>query len=449
MKKVRIGAGSGYAGDRWEPAIELVEKGDIQYLVFEALAERTIAREHLDRLSNPDKGYNPWLEARMRSVLPIAKQKGVKIITNMGAANPESAAKVVAEIAEELNINNLRIAVVIGDNVSDIVSDFEDADIIETGQKLSTIQDKIISANAYLGAEVISNALSTGADVVITGRTADPSLFLGAMIHALDWNYNDYQLIGQGSVIGHLMECAGQITGGYFADPGYKDVPNLEKLGFPICEVFEDGSAFITKVAGSGGCITPATCKEQMLYEIHDPSSYITPDCIVDFTDVEFIEVEKDRIQVIGGKGKPRTSTYKVSVGYKNGYIGEGQMSYAGPGALERAKLAAQVVVDRLKIRNVAYKDLRVDFIGVQSLHGESSNPFIEPYEVRLRVAGLTDSVEDAKLIGAEVETLLTNGPYGGAGDFKNVREIIGVLSILLPRELVKTSIVVKEMITA
>lgn len=445
LKKVRIGTGSGYAGDRIEPAIELAEKGNIQYLVFEALAERTIARENLEKLKDPSKGYNPWLEKRIESVLQVCYEKGIKIITNMGAANPLSAAERIVEVIEELHLPQMKIAIVLGDDVYQVIQGYETA-ILETGEPLSTIQNKIEAANAYLGADLIAKALDTGADIVITGRAADPSLFLGAMIHSLGWDYENYELMGQGSVVGHLMECAGQVTGGYFADPGFKDVPDLDRLGFPICEMYEDGSAYITKVEGSGGVVNLATCKEQMLYEIHDPSSYITPDCIVDFTNVEFIEVKENCVKVIGGKARPRTSTYKVSVGYRNGFIGEGQISYGGPGALERAKLAADIVVKRLILRGVNYNDLRVDFIGVQSLHGDhNQNPSIEPYEVRLRVAGLTDSKEDAMHLGSEVETLLTNGPYGGAGDFKNVREIIAVASILLPRNLVKSEIMIKE----
>ncbi|WP_077213898.1 acyclic terpene utilization AtuA family protein [Bacillus dakarensis] len=446
MKKVRIGAGSGYAGDRIEPAIELLEKGNIDYLVFEALAERTIARENLDKLKDSSKGFNPLLEERMMRSLPIAKKKGIPIITNMGAANPESAGELICKIGEKLGLNNLKIAVIIGDDVMETINGYN-TNLLETDEPLHTIEDKIESANAYLGADIIAKALTLGPDVVITGRVGDPSLFLAPMMHALNWSYDDYDKIGQGSVIGHLMECAGQITGGYFADPGYKDVPNLERLGFPICEVYEDGKAFITKVEASGGTVTTATCKEQMLYEIHDPSEYITPDCVVDFTNVTFKEVAKDKVEVIGGRAKPRTSTYKVSIGYRNGFIGEGQMSYGGPGAVSRAKLAGDIVKKRLSLRNVRTNHLQVDYIGIASLHQEASDWLEnEPYEVRLRVAGITPQYDDAVKIGQEVETLLTNGPYGGAGDFKSVREIIAVLSILLPRDMVKTDIVIKEL---
>lgn len=446
MKKIRIGGGSGYAGDRVEPAIELLEDGDIQYLVFEALAERTIARENLKKLSDPSQGYSPLLEERMRRAIPIAKKKGIKIITNMGAANPESAADIICEIAKKLDIRDLKVAVIIGDDVKNVIKGY-DTKLLETGQHLSTIEHKIESANAYLGADAIRDALNMDADIVLTGRMADPSLFLGPMLHEFDWDYGDYRLLGQGTVVGHLMECAGQVTGGYFADPGYKDIDGLDQLGFPIAEIYQDGTAYITKTENSGGEVSVATCKEQLLYEIHDPSEYITPDCIVDITGVSFTEVEKNRVQILGAKAKPRTSTYKVSLGYRNGHIGEGQMSYGGPGAVKRAELAADVVKSRLQQRGISYRDLAVNFIGIQSLHGEASATITnEPYEVRLRIAGITDDYKDAFYIGAEVETLLTNGPYGGAGDFKQVREIIAVLSILLPRNLVNTQIVIKEL---
>lgn len=448
MKTIRIGCGAGYAGDRWEPAVELLEKCDIDYLVFETLAERTIAREHIDRLKNPDRGYNPWLEARMRAVLPLAKKKGVQIITSMGAANPRAAAKRVLEIGRELGIASLKVAAVVGDDVTELVRGM-DVPIMETGEPFSTLEPRMISANAYLGADIMAKALATGADVVVTGRVGDPSLFIAPMLHGLGWSYDDYERIGQGLIAAHLMECAGQVTGGYFADPGVKDVPNLDRLGFPIAEIGADGSVVITKVAEAGGMVTLATCKEQMLYEVHDPADYITPDCVADFSEVEFEQIGKDRVAVRGGRARPRTPTYKVSVGYRNGWIGEGQMSYGGPNAVARAKLARDVVVSRLKQRGIHPKELRTDFIGLQSLHDSASNggqlngP--EPYEVRLRVAGLCDNERDAALLGHEVETLLCSGPAGGAGDFKAVREIIAVLSILLPRERVTPEVVVES----
>lgn len=436
MKKVRIGSGAGYSGDRIEPAVELAAKGNIQYLSFECLAERTIAIDQQAKMKNPEVGYDPLMVARMEAVLGICRQNGVKIITNMGAANPAAAAHKVKEIAAKLGIKGLKIAAVSGDDVLDIVRN-QDYVIEETGEKLSAIRERLVSANAYLGAEPIVEALKGGADVVITGRVADPALFIAPLIYEFGWSLTDWNLLGQATVLGHLLECAGQITGGYFADPGYKDVPGLGRLGFPIAEVAEDGSFVVTKVAEAGGMVTLATCKEQMLYEIHDPAAYITPDVVADFTGVAMTQEGKDRVKVTGGRGRAKTDMLKVSIGYVDSYIGEGQISYAGPGAVARGQLALDVVAERLKLMGVACDEIRYDLIGVNALHGGKISAG-EPYEVRARVAGRTRNMKEAVRIGNEVETLYTNGPAGGAGAWKSAREIVAMVSVLIPRKLVK-----------
>ncbi len=277
---------------------------------------------------------------------------------------------------------------------------------------------------------------------MITGRASDPALFLAPMIHAFGWAMDDWNLLGQGTVAGHLLECAGQITGGYFADPPYKDVPDLARLGFPIGEVGEDGSLVITKVAGSGGAVTARTCKEQLLYEVHDPTQYIQPDVTADFSQVKVEEIGKDRVRVSGGRGSQRTGTLKVSVGYVDSYIGEGQISYAGPGALARGRLALEIVRERLKLTGVAASELRFELIGVDSLHGAQVSAHAnEPYEVRVRVAGRTENLREAVRIGNEVETLYTNGPAAGGGAFKSARDVVAVASVLLPRELARPQV--------
>jgi Acyclic terpene utilisation family protein AtuA len=299
-----------------------------------------------------------------------------------------------------------------------------------------------LSANAYLGAEPMAQALTQGADIVITGRASDPALFLAPMIHAFGWAMDDWNLLGQGTVAGHLLECAGQITGGYFADPGYKDVEGLARLGFPIGEVGEDGNLVITKVAGSGGAVTAQTCKEQLLYEVHDPRQYIQPDVVADFSQVSVEEIAPDRVRVSGGRGTKRTETLKVSVGYVDSFIGEGQISYAGPGALARGRLALEIVRERLKLTGVAASELGFELIGVDSLHGpEVSTHANDPYEVRVRVAGRTESLREAIRIGNEVETLYTNGPAAGGGAFKSARDVVAVASVLLPRDLAKPQV--------
>ncbi|WP_175862814.1 acyclic terpene utilization AtuA family protein [Burkholderia cepacia] len=439
-RRVRIGAGAGYSGDRIEPAVELAEHGQLDYLVFECLAERTIAIAQQARRQDPSLGYDPLLDARMRAVLPVAAPKGVRIVSNMGAANPRAAARRTARIAQSLGVAGLKVAAVEGDDVLDVVLRgafrFE-----ESGDDVAAYRDRIVSANAYLGAAPIVDALAAGADVVLTGRVADPSLFAAPLIHAFGWRMDDWDTLGAATVVGHLLECAGQVTGGYFADPGYKDVPNLARLGFPIGEVAADGSVVITKVPHAGGRVSAATCKEQLLYEIHDPARYLQPDVVADFTHVAVAEEAADRVRVTGGRGTARPDTLKVSVAYVDGWIGEGQISYGGPGALERARLALGIVRERLALTGVAATELRFDLIGVDALYGDAT-PAVrgEPAEVRVRVAGRAASAGEAARIGNEVETLYTNGPAGGGGAFKSTREVIAVQSVLLPRAAVTPS---------
>ncbi|WP_016835470.1 acyclic terpene utilization AtuA family protein [Herbaspirillum lusitanum] len=445
MKTIRIGAGAGYSGDRIEPAVELVEKGELDYLIFECLAERTIAIGQQARRADPQKGYDPLLADRMHAVLKLCADKGIKIITNMGAANPLAGAARIREIALQLGLSHLKIASICGDDVLEILQQ-GDYRVEDNGLPVKSLGDKLISANAYLGAQPIVDALKAGADVVITGRIADPALALGPLIHEFGWAMDDWQRLGQGTVVGHLLECAGQITGGYFADPGVKDVKDLARLGFPIGEVSEDGSVVITKVAGSGGQVTAATCKEQLLYEIHNPAAYFTPDVIADFSQVTITEVGPDRVAISGGNGRARPATLKTTLGYIDSYVGEGQISYAGPGAQARGQLALDIVRERLALTGVQTDEVRYDLIGVNAIHGAQLSAAVnEPYEVRARVAGRTASLREAIRIGNEVETLYTCGPAGGGGATKSAREVIAVLSMLLPRELVAPAIHFEE----
>ena len=435
---LRIGAGAGFQGDRFEPAIILAEQGNLDYLVLECLAERTIALTQKNKLDNPTLGFDPFLQRRIEPLLPLIKKRGIRLITNMGAANPDAAGRVIIEIARQQGIS-IKVAVVSGDDVLTRLA--PDLPIIETGRPLGAYRN-VISANAYLGVEAMLPALASGADVIVTGRVADPSLFLAPMVHHFGWRLNDWQRLGQGTVIGHLLECAGQITGGYFADPGKKDVPDLAHLGFPLAEVGEDGSAILAKVAGTGGVINLATVKEQLLYEVTDPSAYITPDVVADFTQVKLHELGIDRVHVSNGLGRAHTDSYKVSIGYQAGFRGEGEISYAGQNALARAELAAQVLSERL---GEDYPDLRIDYIGSTSVHRKRFAPNANPYEIRLRVAALASSAKQAERIGEEVEALYTNGPAGGGAARKYVTEVIGIVSALLPRSEVSSKVTVLE----
>jgi hypothetical protein len=381
------------------------------------------------KLQDPTKGYDPLLEHRIDSLIELLINKNVKLITNMGAANPIAAAQKVIEIAGRKKLK-VKVAAVTGDDVFDQIDSNEKT--IETQRPVSE-SGKMVSANAYLGAGGILEALKSNADIIITGRVADPSLFLAPMLFEFGWSADNYDLLGKGTVIGHLMECAGHITGGYFADPGKKDVPGMANLGHPYVDVLPDGSGVISKVEGTGGVINLMTAKEQLLYEVVNPNEYYTPDVIADFTSVQLKEIGKDQIKVTGGSGKGRPSTYKVSVGYQAGYIGEGEITYGGQNAVSRAKLAGEIIQQRLEGLANKFSDLRIDLIGQNSVHGDHFNKDHSPYEVRLRVAGKSGDASQAALIGEEVEALYTNGPGGGGGVRKYVNEVIGIVSTLLP----------------
>jgi Acyclic terpene utilisation family protein AtuA len=439
MRTIRIGSGAGYSGDRIEPAVELAEHGALNYLVFECLAERTIALAQQARVKNPSDGYDPLLAARIKAVLPACRANGVRIVTNMGAANPVSAAETTRRIAKEAGLTGLKIAALTGDDVLEVARELNLG--LDNGETVEQLGNRVVSANAYTGGAPIAAALADGADFVITGRAADPSLFLGPLIHEFGWAMDDWPMLGKGILVGHLLECAGQITGGYFADPGFKDVAGLARLGFPIGEVREDGDLVITKVLGSGGQVTSATVKEQLLYEIHDPCRYFQPDVVADFSRVHVEEIGHDRVHVGGAGGTATTGTLKVSVGYVDSYIGEGQISYAGPGAVERGRLALDIVRERLTLTGVRTSEVRFDLIGMDALHGSVLSGHHTPYEVRVRVVGRTDSLAEAKRIGEEVETLYTNGPAGGGGAWKSAREVVAVASALIAEARVKSEI--------
>jgi len=433
---VRIGCGAGFAGDRIDAAEDLANRGALDFLFFECLAERTLALAQLARRSNPAGGFNPLLERRMRAVLPGCRKQGTRIITNMGAANPDGAGELVAAVARDLGLAGLKIAVVTGDDVLDLVS--PDMIALETGLPLSASGKPLLSANAYLGAEGMVEALTLGADVVITGRVADPSLVLAPLIHAFGWAEDDWERLGAGTVAGHLLECGFQITGGYFADPGRKDVPGLAYLGYPLAEVDADGSMVITKLPETGGCVTPLTVKEQLLYEVHDPAAYLTPDVTADFSGVRVETVGADRVAVSGGTGKARPDTLKVLIGFGGGFLAETGISYAGPGAARRGRLAIDVLSERMAKLHGCTEKIRFDLIGVNALHGGVTATNAEPTDVRVRAAMRSDDRMLCELLLHEMEALWIAGPAGGGGVRGQITPSVATQSILLDRRLVE-----------
>lgn len=444
-KTLRIGSGAAWWGDRVEPAALNAERGELDYLCFETMAEATVSAAQVRARRDPSfPGYDTYLDDRMRAVLPACMRNGTRIVSNQGWINPTAAAKRIVELLQEIGVTGVKVAAVGGSLITDRVLELTDT-ILENGQPTPTLKPTLISAEAYLGAEPIVEALKAGAQIVVTGRVADPSIFMAPMMYEFGWDPLDHARVGAGNGIGHLLECGAQVTGGYFSDPGFKDVPEPWNFAFPIAEVEANGDVVITKVSGSGGAVTLQTVKEQMLYEVHDPANYITPDVVVDFTTAKLEQVGPDRVRVTGLSGKPRTPTLKVSIGCTEGFIGEDMFFYAGPGALRRAQLAKKVLEERFKIVKLEAEDMRVDFLGINAIHGDATPADApEPYEIAVRVAARTKTREEAAKVGREVDGMAVSGiAHTGkrVPHQERTREVIGVWSSLVPREQVPASI--------
>lgn len=414
---IRIGTGSGCAHDRIEPAEELILKGNIDYLVFECLSEKSMADSMAEKLKDSTKGYNCMLEERMERLLEIALKNNVKLISNMGATNPNAAIEVVKKVAQKKGLYDLKIGALFGDDVLHLIK----------AENIGIRKDELLSANVYLGYEGIKKLLDEGCNVIITGRIADVSLYVAPIAHEFKEKFNE-TILAQATLMGHLMECGGQLTGGYAADPGYKDIPNLHILGFPIASFYEDGRFEITKVDGSGGEVSERITKEQLSYEVFDLSRYITPDAIVDFTKVTIKEIEKNKVLVSGCKYLGSPSQYKINIGYLYGYLGIGEVGYAGSTAYEKALLAKDILTKRIELANYTYDDLSFDLIGLNSIVGnEIGIQSILPKETRLRMAVRAKTKQEALLVSREMSYMFTNGPSGGASILSSLKELIGI----------------------
>ena len=417
---VRIGCGAGFAGDRIDPAADLAERGRLDYLAFECLAERTLAYGHLARMADPGKGYDPRIERRLGAVLEACVKNGTTIVSNMGVANPRAAGRVAVELAKRLGLK-ARIAVVEGDDLTRTIT--PGTTLPELGKTVAQLGLRVVGANAYLGAEAILAALDHEPHVVITGRVADPSLFVGPLAHRFGWKADDWRHLGAATAIGHLLECSTQVTGGYFADPPYKVVPGIEFLGFPLAEVEPDGSGTVTKLDGTGGLVSEHTVKEQLMYEVHDPRAYLTPDVTADFSGAGVEQQGPDRVRISGVTGRKRPDRLKAIVGFDGGFLAEAEFSYAGPGAGSRAELAVSIVRERMRAIHKCDERLRLDLIGVSALHGTAApahagvtSRAADATDVRLRAAMRTPDRAMAETLLEEVESLWLSGPAGGGG---------------------------------
>lgn len=438
---VRIGCGAGFAGDRADASAaviaELARCVGPRFLVFETLAERTLALCQLERRQNPARGYSPALERMLPPALGPCLANGIRIVGNFGGAHPLAASKRVAQLAREAGFPDARIAVVDGDDLSEAFSADELVAREIDGAVLAG-RPEIVAANVYLGAGAIVQALDAGADIVVTGRTADPSLVLGPLVHAFGWDWADWQRLAAGTLAGHLLECGAQVTGGYFADPGVKDVPALAEIGYPIAEVSSAGAFVVTKPRGTGGIVDRRTVTEQILYEVHDPATYLTPDVILDIGDVELGDDGRDRVRVTGARGRRHPERLKATVLVASGMLGEAEISYAGPNALARARLAADIVTTRLR-RRAPELEVHVDAIGLDSTFGnlaaDASRAAPPPAEIRLRFAAQHQSREPVELLLDEVEALYCAGPAGGGGVRRHLTPRLASASCLIERD--------------
>lgn len=453
--KILIASGQGFWGDLIDAPYKQVTVGDVDYLVMDYLAEVTMSILQKQMSRNPKMGYASDIPDLMKRILPVCWEKNIKIITNGGGVNPNACAEAVMEIAKSLGIENLRIAVVTGDNIKDRIDEIIESGCelnnMETGESVTMIKDKILSANVYFGALPIAEALREGADIVITGRTTDTGLTLAPMIYEFGWDPKDYDLMAAGTVAGHILECGGQASGGNFLGD-WESIDSLETIGFPIAEAYPDGTIIITKHESLGGKVSFETVAEQLVYEIGDPEQYITPDCIADFTSIQLEDIGSNRVKVTGVKGKPETNLYKVSCSYAKGYSASGSLTYSWPKALTKAKAADKILRRRLENLGLHFEEIRTEFIGYDSCHGPLSHTPDEENinEVVLKVAVRSEDYASVERFGKEIAPLILTGPpsvTGFAGGRPKPANVVAYWPALIPKNLVFPEVKVLEYI--
>jgi hypothetical protein len=446
--EVLIGCAAGFAGDRYDAgaavATAMANDGRRAFLMYETLAERTLALAQQRQRSGSGPGYLAELDEFLRPVLPICLAARIPIVGNFGAADPLGAARRVGELCRELGVGPARVAAVLGDDLLAVMAR-DDVALLIAADDAPVDAESIIAANAYLGASEIAAALADGADVVVTGRVADPSLALGPLLRSFGWSMADWDRLAAGTMAGHLLECGAQVTGGYFMDPGFKDVPRPAEIGYPFAEIGGDGAIVMTKPPGTGGRVSSRTVREQLLYEIHDPAAYLTPDVVLDISGARVEDLGGDRVRLTGSRGHPRPPTLKATVCYDGGWLGEGEISYAGPNAQARGRLAIGILAARLA--RIGGLRAHFDLIGVSSLFNDTEGTRMartaegDARDVRVRLAVSSDQQRDVRLALHEVEALYTTGPAGGGGVRLAVVPLLASASAYVPRERLRPSV--------
>ena len=449
MRSVTLGTGLAFWGDSLGPAVEMVERAEIDYLCCDHLAELTMSILHKQRLKDERRGFTSDVVPLLRSVLPTCHEKGIRVITNAGGANPSSCARTIVDLCRDLGLQGKKVAVVTGDDILPRIDELLEAKVdlsnMDTGEPLESVRDRLTHANVYIGCEGIVEALERDADIVVCGRVTDMALYLGPMRHELGWGAEDWELLGAGTGIAHLAECGGQATGGLFSG-GWKEMPELESLGYPVTTVFEDGTAILSKPPETGGGVTKASVSEQLIYEILDPGNYLTADSTADLSQIVLEEVGPDEVRISNITGKPAPPTLKVNMGYRGGFIGEANFTYTWPEAYEKARAGIAFLEERLRRVDFESEETRIEYIGQNSMFdrgliAEPDDP--ELLEIVVRWAARCPTEEQAKKVFTQSVPLFNNGPAGlsGIGTRPPIKELFALWPCLCPRELVPVQV--------
>jgi hypothetical protein len=442
-EKIRIAAGQGFWGDLPDAPVRQVQGGPIDYLMLDYLAEVTMSIMQKQKARDANAGYARDFVTLMKEILPACVERNIKVVANAGGVNVAGCAAAVRNAANELGLQGkVKIGIVTGDDILDRVDDLLKRNIelrnLDTNEPLITVRDQIQSANAYLGAAPIVEALKNGALVVITGRTTDTGLTLGPIIHEFGWASDDWDRLAAGTIAGHIIECGAQCSGGN-CQYEWQTIPDLANVGFPIAEASPDGTFVITKHERSGGRVNVASIKEQLLYEMGDPHEYITPDCVADFTTIQLADDGTDRVRVFGIKGRPATDTLKVSISYSAGYKAVGTLVYAWPDAYEKAKAADKILRARLDRLGLKFEQVLTEFVGVNATHGPlADKPSRDLAEVQLRVGVRDNNRSAVERFTKEIAPLILTGPpavTGFAGGRPKVEEIVAYWPALIPKK--------------
>ncbi len=448
---IRIASGQGYWGDRFDAAIDQVREGPIDYLVMDYLAEVTMSIMQKQKSRDPNLGYAKDFIPLMETLLPLLVEKNVKLITNAGGVNPVGCMLAIRNIAEKQGLQGIKIAAVYGDDIlnqlDSLIASGNELNNMETGKPLSTVRKQVSSANVYFGAKPVVQALEQGAQIIVTGRVTDTGISLAPMIYEFGWASDDWDKLAAGVIGGHINECGAQASGGNFL-AGWKDVPNMERIGFPIVEAYADGHLVITKHESLGGLVSEQTIKEQLVYELGDPSEYITPDVVADFTSIQLQQEAENRVRVFGIKGKPDTPFYKVSISYTDGYTCIGQLTYAWPEALEKAQKADDIIRKRIEYLGLKFDDIHTEFLGYNACHGNTAPPINDPNEVVFLIGVRGHDRRSMNMFANEIVPLVLTGPptvTGFGGGRPRVRNVIAYWPALLKKEVVSPKVLTVE----